>query len=193
MRQIMNPAEEIPTDATQSGHPFLAFVNTVTDDGKTRDRDTFGTGEELLAQLQAAGLAVAQETPGQGHLRALRHLREAGYSVLSAIAAGRRPPHEDRLALEAAIKSAMSDATLVFDGARSRWQGGPLGGLHDALALSAADLLQSADLSRLRECRRCTHLFLDHGRGTGRRWCSMARCGNRAKAQSFRERRRPSA
>jgi predicted RNA-binding Zn ribbon-like protein len=189
----MNPVEENPADATQSGHPFLTFINTVTDDGKTRERDSFGNGVELLAALKAAGLEEAREAPGPGQLRTLRHLREAGYSVLSAIAAGRRPPHEDRLALEAAIKSAMSDATLVFDGARSRWRCGPLGGLHDALALAAADLLQSADLSRLRECRRCTHLFLDHGRGTGRRWCSMARCGNRAKAQSFRERRRSAA
>jgi predicted RNA-binding Zn ribbon-like protein len=192
-RQTMNAARRIPTDATQSGHPFLAFVNTVTDDGKRRERDSFENGAELLAELKAAGLEEAREAPGPGQLRTLRHLREAGYSVLSAIAAGRRPPHEDRLALEAAIKSAMSDATLVFGGARSRWRCGPLGGLHDALALAAEDLLQSADLSRLRECRRCTHLFLDHGRGTGRRWCSMARCGNRAKAQSFRERRRSAA
>jgi hypothetical protein len=44
---------------------------------------------------------------------------------------------------------------------------GPLGGLHDTLVLGLMDLLQSDDLSRLRECRGCTHLFLDHGRGPG--------------------------
>jgi len=59
--------------------------------------------------------------------------------------------------------------------------------------LSLIDLMQRADLSRLRECKRCTHLFLDHGRGQGRRWCSMARCGNRAKAETFRARQRAQA
>jgi predicted RNA-binding Zn ribbon-like protein len=62
--------------------------------------------------------------------------------------------------------------------------------LQDHLVLSLHDLLRRDDLVRLRECRRCTHLFLDHGRGRGRRWCAMARCGNRAKTEAFRARRR---
>ncbi|MFW5641932.1 MAG: CGNR zinc finger domain-containing protein, partial [Roseicyclus sp.] len=92
--------------------------------------------------------------------------------------------------VEMAIKAALADAHLSYGGHGPRWTAGPLGGLYDTLALSLAALLQSGDLARLRECRRCTRLFLDHGRGPGRRWCSMARCGNRAKAQSFRDRRR---
>jgi predicted RNA-binding Zn ribbon-like protein len=62
--------------------------------------------------------------------------------------------------------------------------------LQDHLVLSLHDLLRRDDLVRLRECRRCTHLFLDLGRGRGRRWCAMARCGNRAKTEAFRARRR---
>ena len=31
-------------------------------------------------------------------------------------------------------------------------------------------------------------LFVDRGRGVGRRWCVMRTCGNRAKAEAFRER-----
>lgn len=186
----MIPHENSHKDAAEVGHPFLAFVNTVTDDGKTRERDSFTTGAELLAQLGAVGLDRDCGAPATGQLRELRNLREAAYSVLSAIAAGHRPAHEDRLALEAAIKTAIADANLDLDGSQPAWRPGPLGGLHDRLALALADLLQSGDVRRLRECRRCTHLFLDRGRGTGRRWCSMARCGNRAKAQSFRDRRR---
>ncbi|MGP1356698.1 CGNR zinc finger domain-containing protein [Roseicyclus sp.] len=180
---------------TGPGHPILAFVNTVADDGKTRNRDTFATGGELLAQLRSGGLDIPTvvQPPGQGQLRALRYLREATWSVLSAIATGRTPGREERLVIESAMKGAMADADLALGGTRIGWQPGPLGGLHDTLALCLAGFLASADLDRLRECRRCTHLFLDHGRGTGRRWCSMARCGNRAKAASFRERRRPVA
>ncbi len=190
----MASAENVPAQAaTQAGHPFLAFLNTVTDPGKTRENDSFETGAELLAQLRAAGLDPAVEAPVPAQMRALRDLRDSAYSVLSAAAAGRRPAHEDRLLVETAIKSAMADATLIIDGARPVWRPGPLGGLHDHLALALDDLLRSGDMQRLRECRRCTHMFLDHGRGTGRRWCSMARCGNRAKAESFRDRRRPAA
>ncbi|MGH6819514.1 MAG: CGNR zinc finger domain-containing protein [Methylocella sp.] len=38
----------------------------------------------------------------------------------------------------------------------------------------------------MRECGRCTGLFLHHGRGLGRRWCRMNTCGNRAKIERFR-------
>jgi predicted RNA-binding Zn ribbon-like protein len=180
------------TDGTDAGagHLFLSFVNTVADDGPTRRTDTFADGRALLAQLVAAGLADPPEAPGAGQMRSLLTLREAAYGLLSAVAAGRRPAHEDRLVVETAIKSAMADATLHLDGRTVTWRPGPMGGLHDHLALALADLLGSADLGRLRECRGCTRLFLDHGRGPGRRWCSMTRCGNRAKARGFRARRR---
>jgi predicted RNA-binding Zn ribbon-like protein len=150
-----------------AGHPFLTFVNTVTDPGKTRRQDAIANGEDLLRELCAAGLDGAVDPPGQGQLSGLRALRESAYGVLSAIAAGRRPPREDALMLEMAIKAALADAQLSFEQHTTRWTPGPLGGLHDALALSLAALLQSDDLSRLRECRRCTRLFLDRGRGPG--------------------------
>ena len=36
----------------------------------------------------------------------------------------------------------------------------------------------------------CTLLFVDRTRGRGRRWCSMAICGNRAKQAAHRSRRK---
>ena len=50
---------------------------------------------------------------------------------------------------------------------------------------SAAELLVSDQLDRVRECdgARCTWLFLDQSRNRSRRWCSMETCGNRAKAR----------
>jgi len=64
------------------------------------------------------------------------------------------------------------------------------------VAHSAALLLSQADPRRLRRCadRACAHWFLDTSKGGRRRWCSMARCGNRAKAERHRARanaRRP--
>jgi predicted RNA-binding Zn ribbon-like protein len=60
------------------------------------------------------------------------------------------------------------------------------------VARSAADLLVSSELERVRECagEKCDWLFLDASRNQSRRWCDMAACGNRAKAQRNYARRR---
>lgn len=42
----------------------------------------------------------------------------------------------------------------------------------------------------LRRCRGCDAYFLDDSRGRRRRWCSMERCGNRAKVAGYRARQR---
>ena len=44
----------------------------------------------------------------------------------------------------------------------------------------------SAELARLHQCAACCWLFLDHSRGAGRRWCSMADCGTEAKEAPLR-------
>src|SRR5438270_5320885 len=56
---------------------------------------------------------------------------------------------------------------------------------------SAAELLTSGERGDVRECAAgdCTWLFLDRSRNRTRRWCSMATCGNRAKAQRHYRRR----
>ena len=64
----------------------------------------------------------------------------------------------------------------------------------DALLLpvgeALARLVATEDLSRVKACEgpTCTLLFADHTRGRGRRWCSMAVCGNRAKQAAHRSR-----
>jgi predicted RNA-binding Zn ribbon-like protein len=56
------------------------------------------------------------------------------------------------------------------------------------IAEAMADLVCSADFALIRECEGngCHRLFLDRTRGRGRRWCSMAVCGNRAKQATRR-------
>jgi predicted RNA-binding Zn ribbon-like protein len=61
---------------------------------------------------------------------------------------------------------------------------------------SAAELLSDpAALARVHRCagaeaEECSWLFLDETRSGTRRWCSMADCGNRAKARRHYARRR---
>ena len=74
------------------------------------------------------------------------------------------------------------------DGFAWSWKDGAAGDLRTPLwpiLESAATLLTSDDLGRIRECDAddCNWLFLDRSRGGNRRWCSMKSCGNRAKAR----------
>jgi len=58
------------------------------------------------------------------------------------------------------------------------------------IARSLADLVCAEDFTYVKACEGppCTLLFVDRTRGHGRRWCSMAICGNRAKQASHRHR-----
>lgn len=57
------------------------------------------------------------------------------------------------------------------------------------VAFSAARLLESADLARLKSCDGCGRLFLDASHNRSRRWCDMQGCGNRAKVARYRARK----
>lgn len=58
------------------------------------------------------------------------------------------------------------------------------------VAWSAARLLDSPDLTRLKACDGCGKLFLDGSRNRSRRWCDKGGCGNRANVARFRSRNR---
>jgi predicted RNA-binding Zn ribbon-like protein len=63
-----------------------------------------------------------------------------------------------------------------------------------ALALSAADLMTSEAVERVRACHNveCRWLFLDTSKNHTRRWCDMKVCGNRMKARRFKAQRKTS-
>lgn len=58
------------------------------------------------------------------------------------------------------------------------------------IAKSMADLIVDDDFRYIKACEGhdCTLVFIDRTRGHRRRWCSMAVCGNRHKAQGHRRR-----
>jgi predicted RNA-binding Zn ribbon-like protein len=62
----------------------------------------------------------------------------------------------------------------------------PLGFLEPVIQ-SAADLLISGNLDRLKRCSNpmCGWLYYDTSKNNSRRWCCMKTCGNRAKANKF--------
>jgi predicted RNA-binding Zn ribbon-like protein len=125
-------------------------------------------------------------------LRQARQLREALYQIFSAKAAQRELAAAALEQLNAALATALAQQRLLQDGDHFGWTWAstelalPLW----PIARSAADLLTSDDLPRIRECDadNCDWLFLDRSRSRSRRWCSMESCGNRAKARRHYQR-----
>ncbi|MCG6963842.1 MAG: ABATE domain-containing protein [Acidobacteria bacterium] len=124
-------------------------------------------------------------------------LREAVYGVFSALARGDDPDPAAIDVLNRLLASALPRLRLAPGGACCRWQwSGPEDSLDRMLwpvARSAADLLTSELVGRVRECASpsCSWLFLDRSRNGRRKWCDMATCGNRAKARRYYRRHRP--
>jgi predicted RNA-binding Zn ribbon-like protein len=116
-------------------------------------------------------------------------VREALYRTFSAVAAGKPVRDADFAALKTALAEAPERRQLARADGRYGWR---LDGLRpeapDLLApvlWSAGDLIVNAERRRIRECanEKCLWLFMDASKSGTRRWCDMAACGNRAKAQ----------
>jgi predicted RNA-binding Zn ribbon-like protein len=149
--------------------------------------------ERLLDDREARRLlGRAVEHPRRAaaaHRRAVA-LQEAIRAVLSAVAAGATPPAPALAGLQTELARAMVPVRLVpgGDGFRREWLDprDDLGWMLGPVARSAADLLVSPQLRRLKECqgspgRTCGFLFVDRTRNGSRRWCSGATCGNRTR------------
>jgi predicted RNA-binding Zn ribbon-like protein len=63
--------------------------------------------------------------------------------------------------------------------------------LLDPIAAAAAELICNEDFRLIRSCdgSACVLVFLDRTKAHARRWCTMAVCGNRAKAAAHRAKR----
>lgn len=118
------------------------------------------------------------------------NLREALYRIFATIGDERRVDSDDLSILNAALREAHSHMQIVTSAQGFDWGWEESQDSFDAIlwpvARSAADLLFSDNLDRVRECaddRGCGYVFLDMSRNRSRRWCSMDTCGNRAKAK----------
>jgi predicted RNA-binding Zn ribbon-like protein len=195
------PAFDLSGDA-----PCLDFANTWGDRGRPATDRLHGYGD-LLAFAQAAGLLTSGETARLAGLaerdpRAAaaafalaRDLRDGLYRIFSAVAAARAPAAADLERLNSALSRALSRLRIVRRGMDFAWRwAAPEGCLEAPLwpvVRAAAELLAGAQRGEVRECAgsSCTWLFLDRSRNRSRRWCSMATCGNRAKARRHYRRR----
>jgi len=149
--------------------------------------------------LEEAGLVRHALRLAPARAKALLRLREAIWLTASALIEHRPwPAHAARLINRAAahpVAVPRLDASS-FDGSglekgRARCTFSTPDTLKAALssiARDAIELLTSADAHRIKACAQpdCRMLFLDGSPAGRRRWCSMNRCGSRAKGRTFR-------
>lgn len=182
------------------GHLILDFVNTVDDDGKTRFLNAIPDWGLVLEWSRKAALLnstevnrLSERVNDQGTDREfdkLLEFREVVWRELSCFA-GNGPTNTKNLAeLSEAIRWVLDHSVLEPHDRTFRWVSSidklGLKLIRARLALALFDLMSASEVHRLKECGRCTGLFLDQGRGRGRAWCRMKTCGNRAKVERFR-------
>lgn len=148
-----------------------------------------GAGAAALARRARARPEAASAV----HVRAIV-LREAMYRVFKAVLERWTPEPADLAAVNREVLIARSHERLAA-APRPRWEWDDDEALDRVLwpvVRSAAELLTSADLSRVRQCPGpgCGWLFADTSRSGRRQWCDMADCGNAAKVRRFRARHR---
>jgi predicted RNA-binding Zn ribbon-like protein len=151
---------------------------------------TEAEAEELL-RVASRRPEAACETLGEALA-----LRETLYRLFRALARQTSASPADLAALNAALSHAMAHVRVAATATGYAWDWDQDDGALDRMlwpvVRSAADVLTSGDLSRLRECEGdgCGWLFYDTSKNRSRRWCTMQGCGNRAKARRHYQRTR---
>ncbi|MEV8550001.1 ABATE domain-containing protein [Streptomyces glaucescens] len=188
------------SSAPPTGEPLpLDLVNTRPLNGASR-ADLLDTPDRLAAwlarQADRLGAEADGPAPTEADLAPVRAVRAHTEAALRALLDGRRPPQSALRGLADAQRAAPAVLVPDWDGATvvvAPRRSGPLGTrLAALLAEAAAALLADPAVTRVKECEAddCVLLFLPaHPR---RRWCSPARCGNRARvARHYRRHKSP--
>jgi len=187
-------------------HPALDFVNTVggwSAETPLGDKlENFGDWIRWgkLAKLAGAPDAIASVRLARRHPRQAAHvlararaLRGVLQCLFMSYLENRNPAAADLKAFQDELRLARRHQILAGTGRGFLWTWDQRPALDSVLwrvSQSAADLLVSSSLVRLRRCagENCGWMFLDTTRNHSRQWCDMQDCGNRAKVRRFRSR-----
>ena len=204
------PAMTPPPPLLVGDHPALDFLNTVASPAG-EPIEWLGSGGDLVAWLVAARLidgavgarfrdeadaaesldAVAEQARDlRGWWRSFVE-RHAG-RPLDRAAAGELEPLNRLLARDERYRQVATTAAETPFAWRDERRWTKPERLLQPIAEALGDLVVNADFRLVRACegRGCTLIFLDRTKSHARRWCSMAVCGNRAKAAAHRARLR---
>lgn len=172
------------------------FVNTLSVE---TGAETLTHPAALAAWLTAYGLLPAGAPADEAGLERARIVREGLRALLADHNAARAiseehdgEPYAQALA---ALDTTARELPLVFDPYADPPRLAPAtsGTVDAALARLLGHVAEAAAAGtwvRMKACRMCAWAYYDHSRNRSRAWCSMALCGNRAKAKAFRDRTR---
>ncbi|TAK87675.1 MAG: hypothetical protein EPO20_03420 [Betaproteobacteria bacterium] len=184
----------------------LDFVNTeIVCDGAPLDLltdiadfATWGVGASLLTATQANTLLHAWSQRSKGVPQQVLSFRKTLSGIFRDLLRGNSVSAESLAAVSEVLNRHKGRVELrkTPSGFEKRLQADYTDPrqLLAPIAEAAADLLCGADLRYLRRCEnpKCVLIFHDTTKSHRRRWCSMAACGNRAKAASFYRRQQRS-
>ena len=177
--------------------------------------DLLQSPEDLIIWLTAAGLPdgadcaeLSSSPPNRRILldEALWLRRDILLIVQSLVAGELPPPYTvdalNRILTESGTSFRLDSLTIPPEGDQEERMEGQLVlnvhehissvlGVLQPIALSTARIVTEANPTRIRQCAssNCMYWFLDTSKSGRRRWCSMSRCGNRAKVDKhYRQR-----
>ena len=164
-----------------------AFLNTADIESGS---DELASPAELATWLSERSLLESGASAGDQDLERSIKLREALRALCYANSSGELDP-EAAPVLDAAAERAGLRLRFAANGkAKMAPSAEGVDGAHGRLLAIVADSMGAGTWERLKACRSddCRWAFYDASKNHSRAWCSMAVCGNRAKARSFRER-----
>ena len=181
-----------------AGNLALDFVNTVGNRlGDAREDLNSGAAFWRWARLAGFPVPPSRTALAARDLARIRAVREELHTLFLALAKGAAPSRRLMRPLNARLRAIASVRELDCSRRGVGWTWAAAGNdprsiLGDVL-LSAAELLTSGAFANVRQCDGdgCGWLFVDRSPAGKRRWCSMADCGNRAKARRHYAHRAP--
>ncbi|MEP6988208.1 MAG: ABATE domain-containing protein [Chloroflexota bacterium] len=201
---MLDPGTYTGTYKVIGGELCLDFANTVSWRGTERAHDWlynfahFGAWGELVGQITEQEQADLMNVAEQQHNQAQRVLqkavvlREAINTIFSDLRYGKPLPQPELAILNAYLPEALGHLQVGVHDNEVLWvwsqDGIELERILWPVLWSAANLLMSERIVKLRTCEACAWLYLDTTKNHSRRWCTMEDCGNRAKVRRFRQR-----
>jgi predicted RNA-binding Zn ribbon-like protein len=180
------------------GRPAVDLVNTLRERWRRRV-ETLVTPGDLGLWLVQAQLVPAPPRVTRALLGEARDLREAIDGCMGATLAGASAPRAATREIDRWLVDVRPRLERDVTGVLTLAERPPVDGARAALAsiaLDAARMLGTpAEAARIRVCasQTCSARFYDRSPAGRRRWCSMALCGNEAKARRHRARAKRAA
>ena len=188
------------------GHIALDFVNSVGNHLAAHFREYLTSYTDLALWAAHAGvitpdhaerlMALADVHPQEADAALTRAIetREVIFRLLLSSIRNQSPNEADLAAFNATLVNAPARTRIVLEDEHYHWHfADEVESLDDPLwriIWATADLLTADQLTQVKICEgdECGWVFLDISRNQARRWCSMADCGNRAKANRYYKR-----